>query len=154
MFTIKMAKANFFDPKAFADPIRRAKARILSRFGATVRSIAKKMIKPASDWDDHAPPGAPPKSHTGKRKYKDFIFFFHDKANDTVIIGGALLPRKDRTIVPGVLEYGGETEQTYFEHGVKKTRVVMQEPRPHMRKAYDIAVKKLLPDLIKNSIVP
>lgn len=152
-----MAKNNFFDPKKFDDPIKRAKAKILSKFGASVRAIARSKIKIMPEGV-HSSPGSPPYSHEPEKhwhiKYRDTIFFFHDRANDNVIIGAVLLTTKHNTPVPKALEFGGDVVMTYIENGQKKTRVVNQPARPHMRRAFEIAVQKMLPALIEYSIVP
>ena len=147
--TFEMSKTMFFDPKKFDKPVKNGIRKILSGFGAYTRSIAKNSIKTGADGQ-HSEPGATPIGHTGKTRYKDFIFYFFDPNTEEVIVGAVILPRKDRTIVPGALERGGETE-IYLRGG--KTKTVTMEARPHMLPAYEKAVEKLLPKLIENSIV-
>jgi hypothetical protein len=150
--TFKMAKSMFFDEKAILGPAEKAKRKMLNEFGAYVRTTAKNSIKPAGD-NQHAPPGKPPYSHKKRTRYKDWIYYFYDKFADDVIIGGILLPRKDRTKVPGVLERGGQVEYRKREKNRMRRDVRTQQPRPHMQPAFDIAVSRKLPGLIKNSIV-
>lgn len=149
---LDMAKGMFFDVNAFLNPVDKAKQKILIQFGAYCKAIAKNSIKTGAK-DQHSAPGEIPVGHDGKVRYKDFIHFFHDKENDTVVIGAVLLPRKDRTIVPGVLERGGQVEHTKFQGKARSTVVTMHQPRPHMQRAFDKTVAKNLDKLIENSIV-
>src|SRR3990167_2315809 len=142
--TFEMSKTMFFDPKKFDKPVKNGIRRILSQFGGYVRTVAKNSIKTGSD-DHHSSPGQAPVGHPGKTRYKDFIFYFFDGQAEDAIIGAVILPRKDRTKVPGVLEQGGETE-IYLRGG--KTKTVSMEARPHMLPAYEKAVEKMLPKLI------
>lgn len=144
------ASKMMFDTGAFRNAVRRAKRKILSKWGAYVRTVAKNSIKTGGD-DQHSQPGSTPIGHNGKTRYKDFIFYFFDAGSDEVIVGAVLLPRKDRTKVPGALECGGETEITL--RGRRGTKTVTMAARPHMKPAYDKANEKLLPELIANSIV-
>lgn len=152
--TLKMAKENFFDPKAILSAAEKGKRKILVGFGATCRKIAKNSIKTGPD-DKHSAPGQAPIGHNGKTRYKDFIFFFHDKDTDEVITGAVLLPRKDKTIVPGALEKGGLVDHRKFSGSGGNYQVVttLQAARPHMKPAFDKTVEKFLPGLIENSIV-
>lgn len=154
MFTMEFAASKFFDPKAFDRPIAKAKKKILSQFGAYVRKVAQNSIKTGAATQ-HSPPGVPPTGHSGSTRYKDFIFYFYDAAGDSVVIGGAALPRRDSAKVPQALERGGQTTGTRQLSGGKRVKeTIMLQARPHMVKAYEIAVKKFLPQLIENSIVP
>ena len=151
-FTMEMAKTNFFDPKAFVAPVDKAKRKILNEFGAYCRTVAKSSIK-TKPAGQHAPAGQAPFGHEGKTRYKDFIFYFYDAAKDEVVIGAVLLPRKDRTRVPGALEHGGEVEITRRVNGVLTKETILQDARPHMQPAFDKTVEKKLGKLIENSIV-
>lgn len=160
--TMSLAKGMFFDPNKILNPARRAKAKCLQEFGRYVRATAKRMIR-VTPKNDVSKPGQVPHGHDGKVKYKDFIWYFHDKANDEVVIGAVLLPRKDSTRMPGVLEYGGTAVHNTKEFRTRSGKVVakvtsstqaMHAPRPHMRRAFDIAIKVMLPKLLANSIKP
>lgn len=146
--TMNMAKANFFDPKAFEGPVDKATQKILNKFGSYCRKVAKNSIKTHAK-SEHSSPGSIPFGHDGKTRYKDFIFYFFDKKAKEVVIGAVLLPRKDGTIVPGVLEHGGQVEKVVSGKNV----IVNQEARPHMVEAFNKTIEKNLDELIKNSIV-
>lgn len=152
MFTLDMAKKNFFDPAAFKDPIAKAKNKILGGFGAHCRAIAKNSIKTKPKGVSSAPGGLP-FGHDGKTRYKDFIFFFHDKARDEVVIGAVLLPRKNPAPMPGVLEKGGKIEVKLGFNGRDGVGTERQQARPHMKPAFDKTVKAHLKELISHSIV-
>lgn len=145
MFTMQMAVENFFDVKAFDDPVKNGVKKILNGMGAYTRTVARNSIKTGGPGE-HSPAGRPPTGHDGARRYKDFIFYFFGRESEEMICGAVLLPRADRTLVPGVLEEGGQVNDgnggTFF-----------QEPRPHMLPAFEKAKEKFLPKLIENSIV-
>jgi len=149
-FTIDQAKGLFFDPKKILDPAEKATQQMLSKFGGYVKRTAKNSIKTSEEFSK---PGQPPKSRGGKVRYKDFVFYVYDRALKEVVIGAVLLPRKTSTKVPQVLEYGGTKEANEFKGRVHKKIATSQTERPHMRPAFDKAVKRLLPELIANSIV-
>lgn len=149
MFTMKAVKMSF-DKNAFKVPVNRAKQKILREFGAYVRTVAKNMIKTGAK-DHHSKPGMPPIGHDGPTRYKDFIFYVVE--GDGVIVGSALLPRKDQNKMPGDLEKGGQVMVTKRVNGVLTKVPVMMAGRPHMKKAFDIAIKAKLPKLIEHSIV-
>lgn len=133
-----------FNAKPIMDASARAKRKTLNGFGAYVRSTSRNSIKTRQDRNEHAPPGGPPYGHSGKTRYKDWIFYVVE--GDNVVIGAVLLPRRDSVKMPGVVEQGG---QTITPSG----RRVAQAARPHMRPAFEKAKKQLLPRLIANSIV-
>lgn len=169
--TLDMAKTLFFDPKKIEDPAKRAWQRRLAKTGSLVRQIAKNSMPVASGPDDHSQPGHPPKVHNApnraarkaaglklKKRFKDFVFFYNDRAKDEVVIGGILLPRADRTIVPGVLEYSGEVEHRAIDKYVNGVKVKgpavtkVQEARPHMNPAMEKFKEEYLDDMIKDCI--
>lgn len=153
MPTLDFVVTRFFDPSSFDDPLARAKMKLLNDFGRYVRKTAMNSIK-TKPHDEHAPAGEIPFGHDRKSKkqyrYKDFIFYFYDKNSDGVIIGAIILPRKDRTKVPGVLEYGGDVE---IINKKGQSVVFSQAARPHMQKAFEKAVENFLPELISASII-
>lgn len=153
MITLDMAKMAF-NPKVFDAPVDKAKRKILSEFGAYVRTIAKNSIK-TMPKEVHAKPGQAPYGHDGSTRYKDWIFFFVDHAASEVVIGAVALPRKDQTLIPNVLENGGQTQIPKRSSGGKVIgyTTVMQQSRPHMSQAFEKAKKEKLPKLIEGSIV-
>lgn len=127
----------------------------LSGVGAATRAIGKNSIK-TQPKGKRSKSGGPPYGHDGRTRYKDWIFYFVDKQSKEMVAGAILLPRKDQTKVPGVLEKGGKsTVLRNREFWWKSSRVeISQQSRPHMAPAMDKAVKKYLPKLLENSIKP
>ena len=157
--TLKDVKLTF-KPKAITDPAERATKKLLSSFGGYCRAVMRSSIKRARGPHHHAPPGSPPLYHDGGSiNYKDTIFFVVDSKAKNVVIGGVLLSgtKADGKPVPGILEHGGaemgvEPERSKRKgeiHGVKRHA----EPHPHAEPAFEKAVKKKLPDLIKGGIM-
>ncbi len=105
--TVVTVKNLFFDRYAVMSSVDKASRKRLSRFGAFVRRDAKGSIRRAGKKGASAKPGSPPKSHTGL--LRDHIYFIFDKDQNSVVIGPALLTRKQRYSVPTpeLLEVGG-----------------------------------------------
>lgn len=101
-FKVNAAKSQFFG-KAVTAGVDRATVRVLSRFGAFIRTAARGLIRSSRK---SSRPGAPPKSHTGI--LKRFLFFVFDSARRSVVIG----PAKTNQVgtQPEALESGGETQ--------------------------------------------
>lgn len=135
----------------------RATGKTLDKFGGYVKKTSKNSIKTKPEGVV-SQPGHPPFGHRSRgktRNYKDWIFSFTDKTRKEVVIGAIRLPRKDNAIVPGALEYGGPSMgRKHRRWGLSKVIPIQVAERPHMRPAYTIAVNKLLPELLRNSIVP
>lgn len=146
LFNLRAAKEGFFDRKPVIDATDRATRKVLSRFGAYVRSSARQSIRKRKRASH---PGNPPSSHTGL--LKRFIFFVYDKVSRNVVIGPTLLNRqstfggRETNTVPEVLEYGGRTI------GRNRKRDVYIDARPYMGPAFAKEQPKL-PDLWANSI--
>lgn len=155
ILTMKMAKADFFVLDAFRKPVGNAKTKILSKFGAYCMRDARKSIKDGGKpliGRQHSKHPNPPLDHG---KYRGSIVFVHDKVLDEVVIGAVLFPNKsNNTLVPQVLEYGGYVEGIVNIGTRRAYKTWFQQSRPHMRPAFNRTIKKLLPDLIANSIVP
>lgn len=75
-------KTLFFDKKKVLDAADRATSRVLSRFGAFVRTRARSSIRKRKRISD---PGSPPSSHVGT--LRDSIYFAYDPARRSVVIG-------------------------------------------------------------------
>ena len=118
----------FFDTKAVRGKVDAGTRRVLSKFGAFVRRIARSSIrkrkKPSS-------PGVPPSSHIGL--LKKFIFFGYEPAKRSVVIGPVRLSQKGRGEAPHLLEYGGATK---VERRGKSKRAKVR-PRPFMGPAFE-----------------
>ena len=102
-FTVKQSKQNFFDRKAVTDAIGKAKAGVLAKQGAYVRTIARRSMKKKKG---PSKPGTPPNVHEGQ--IKDFLYFAFDAETDTVVVGPAKLGNGS---APDVLEHGGKIKE-------------------------------------------
>ena len=139
-------KKLFFDEKKVLDATDRARQRVLSRFGAYVRTAARSSIRKRRRTSE---PGQPPSSHTGL--LKRFIFFGYDRNWRSVVIGPTRLNQATGD-APPALEYGGPSQ--VIGGGQRKRKVVRRitiRARPFMQPAFDKEQKKL-PALWANSI--
>ncbi len=165
------AKAAFFDADRIKVAMDRTTRRLLSRFGAYVRTRARTSIRSRKGTSK---PGQPPRSHTGL--LKNFIFFAYDADRHDVVIGpvkthqvfGDAFGRPVTGTVPEVLEYGGAiTIFEVFKWGKwrradlrsrrrlaglpRRKRTARVAARPFMHPAFDIEMAKLPPNW-KNSL--
>jgi hypothetical protein len=122
----------FFDRKAVANGIDKATRKVLSRFGAFVRTGARSSIRTRKAVSR---PGSPPSSHTGLLKRG--ILFGYDAASRSVVIGPMALRRASQA--PALLEYGGRTRGRRRKELVAMT----YQPRPYMGPAYEKEAPKL-----------
>ena len=102
MIDVKFKKMFFDSPKVIS-AVDKTTRRVLSRFGAYVRTVAKRSIRKRKKA---APPGQPPSSHTGL--LKKFIWFGYEPDSKSVVIGPARLSGKNYGEAPSLLEYGKE----------------------------------------------
>lgn len=102
-FSLKAAKGQFFDRKKVMNAIAPAERRVLSQFGAFVRTAAKSSIKKRKKA---SPPGTPPSSHTGDLKRG--IFFAFDPRKRSVVVGPTRFDGRPGD-APSTLEFGGFT---------------------------------------------
>ena len=126
-------KQLFFDRDKIISAVDTATRKVLSRFGAFVRTAAKSSIRRRKAA---SAPGSPPSSHTGL--LKKFIFFGYDPDRKSVVIGPERLNAKN-TDAPHTLEYGG---MTTIENRTAK-RQVRIVPRPYMGPAFEKEKPKL-----------
>lgn len=158
--TVRAAKRNFFDREKVTRAVDRATHRVLSRFGAFVRTRARTSIRYRKK---SSRPGAPPHGHRtmmrmkkdrkGQQKpqmvspLREFIFFAYDESRKSVVIGPALLNARGGAQVLKSLEYGGPS--VIFDG--KKRKRVMIKARPFMRPARDAEMSKLR-QMLANSV--
>lgn len=95
-------KILFFDTKEVQTKVSEATRKVLSKFGAFVRTAARQSIKTKTT---PSPAGQPPHSHTGQLKRG--ILFGYDQARQSVVVGPVKLAGKGHA--PELLEKGGET---------------------------------------------
>lgn len=139
---LNKAKSMFFDRRPIISAKDRATRRVLSRFGAYVRTRARSSIRKRKRA---SAPGQPPSSHTGLLKK---IYFGYDPGPQSVVIGPIKLNAKSSGVAPELLEEGGTTRKDY---GKDKGKMIRIQPRPFMGPAFE-AEKPQLPKLWQNSI--
>lgn len=122
--SVDKAKGLFFDRAKVLSALDRAEARFMSRFGAFVRSDARRSMRKSKSGKP-SKPGRPPKAHSGE--LKRFLFFVYDRRNHDVVIGPIRLPRT-RYAVPGIQEFGGVVTR-------KDGSTAVYPERPYMRPA-------------------
>jgi hypothetical protein len=140
MITLKAAKGNFFDRASVTNAVDAASRRVLSWFGAFVRTRAKRSIRRRKRV---SAPGQPPASHVGL--LKNLIFFSWDQQARSVVIGPTLINRS--TGAPETLEYGGST----VIQSRRRSQHVTIKTRPYMRPAFE-AEKPGLPAMWRDSV--
>lgn len=139
-------KSLFFDRKAVTSAVDRGTRRVLSKFGAFVRTAARSLIRPRKTISS---PGEPPSSHNGKLR-KGILFSF-EPAKKTVVIGAARFASGPGD-APEALEHGGTStlvRSARRRGATRKTQVVRK--RPFMQPAFD-KEKAEHPQLWKDAI--
>jgi hypothetical protein len=128
-------KQLFFDRPAVQNAMDRATNQALSRFGAYVRSDAKRSLRKAGPRTPPSTPPAPPRSRSGLLKAS--ILFAYEREKRTVVIGPVKLPRMiyDDNLI--MLEYGGKRRMKHYSHGNRRSSIATYKARPFMRPAYD-----------------
>ena len=144
-------KSLFFDKAGVVNKVDKATRKVLSKFGAFVRTTAKSSIRKRKK---PSAPGSPPSSHVGL--LKKFIFFSYEPQSRNVVIGPVLLSSKKSSgsnTVPGVLEYGGKTQRAVWDDSEKqrKQKNVTIRKRPFMHPAFDKELSKL-PAMWRDSV--
>lgn len=140
--SIGKAQSQFFDRKSVLSRVDKAKARLLSRFGAYVRQRARSSIRKRRKI---SAPGQPPSSHEGS--LRKFLYFAYEPGRDSVVIGPALLRSADGR-APALLEYGGATTV----RGSGTGRRLRYRPRPFMRPAFAAEIRGKLADQLKRMV--
>ena len=140
-----VAKQMFFD----RDKVRRktdaGTRRVLSKFGAFVRTAARHSIRTRKRT---SAPGEPPSSHTGL--LKRFIFFGYDRGRRSVVIGPMRLNQKVGD-APAALEYGGTSTAVEGLRRQRRKRRIRIAARPYMGPAFE-QEKPKLPAMWRGSI--
>jgi hypothetical protein len=128
-----VTKQMFFDRKAVTSAVDRGTRRVLSKFGAYVRTTARHSIRKRKAVSE---PGRPPSSHVGL--LKKLLFFGYDVGRKSVVIGPT--PLHGTAEAPPLLEYGGKARRRG-----RKGRQVMAtyRARPFMGPAFEQEKPKL-----------
>ena len=132
MIDLKL-KAMFFDSPAVLKAVDRATRKVLSRFGAYVRTAARSSIRKRKAVSQ---PGQPPSSHVGT--LKKLIFFGYEPQQKSVVIGPT--PFRGAAEAPPLLEYGGRGRH---KNRRGRSRTVTYRPRPFMGPAFEKERPKL-----------
>jgi len=140
-----VTKQMFFDRKAVTGAVDRATRKVLSRFGAFVRTGARHSIRKRKRA---SAPGEPPSSHTGL--LRNFIFFGYDRDRRSVVIGPQRLNQKIGD-APQALEYGGPSTVVEGLRGRRRKRRINIAARPFMGPAFE-REKPKLPAMWANSV--
>ena len=134
--TLKQFKEGFFTPELIESAADKATVRNLSKFGAFVRTTARRSVRKRKGI---SVAGKPPHSHTGD--LRSGILFAYD-ANARSVVAGPFKFNRPSNL--GALEYGGVTTNA-------KGNDVDIAARPFMTPAFE-AEKAKLPDIWANSI--
>ena len=136
-----VTKQMFFDRKSVTSRVDKAARKVLSKFGAFVRTGAKHSIRKRKTVSE---PGSPPSSHVGL--LRKLIYFGYDPGRKSVVIGPT--PLHGTAEAPPLLEYGGKARRRG-----RKGRLVTAtyKARPFMGPAFE-REKPKLPAMWANSV--
>lgn len=141
LVTVKDAKGNFFDRQRIIGAVDAATRKVLSRFGAFVRTRARTSIRKRKGT---SPPAGPPYSHVGT--LRKLIFFGYDAGAKSVVIGPTL--SNSPTGAPENLEYGGSSDIPQRKGPPVRAAI---QPRPYMGPAIKAELPSL-PPLWRDSV--
>ena len=141
-----VCKKMFFDRKAVTRRVDRATRRVLSKFGAFVRTTARSSIRRRKKVSE---PGKPPSSHVGL--LKRFIYFGYDPQRETVVIGPMPLHGRGYGNALEALEYGGTFTRYAGTRRRRRRYRAKYKARPFMGPAFE-QVKPKLPQMWRDSV--
>lgn len=137
----KFNVSTFFDKLAVTSRVDKGRVKVLSKFGAFVRTKARSLIRKRKKT---SAAGQPPTSRTGK--LKRFIFFSYDTTAESVVIGPELFAsaRKSKDgepvsgTVPEVLEYHGPIfiREVQFPDGTWHRATMQNEKKRRLQERY------------------
>jgi len=127
--------ALFFDQKTVRSATDRATRKVLSKFGAFVRTAARSSIRRRKNVSE---PGQPPSSHVGT--LRRLIFFGFDPTKRSVVVGPT--PFGNKAEAPELLEYGGRARRKSRRGRIQ---AATYRPRPFMGPAFERERPKLIP---------
>jgi hypothetical protein len=136
-----VTKAMFFDTKAVTIAVDRATRKVLSKFGAFVRTTARHSIRKRKAVSQ---PGSPPSSHVGL--LRKLIYFGYDHGRKSVVIGPT--PLHGTAEAPPLLEYGGRAR---VKNRKGRNVLATYRARPFMGPAFE-AEKPKLPAMWSGSV--
>jgi len=127
----------FFDRPKVVRAVDRGARKVLSKFGAFVRTAARHSIRKRKAVSQ---PGSPPSSHVGL--LRKLIYFGYDPSRRSVVIGPTPLNQKVGD-APAALEHGGTSTVVEGLRGRRRKRKVRIASRPYMRPAFEHEKPKL-----------
>lgn len=136
--TIRAFSKQFFDKPAVLRAVNKAQRKVLSRFGAFVRTRAKTSIRKRKGT---SPAGSPPFSHEGS--LRKFILFAYDAETKAVVIGPARLSKLGQA--PEALEQGGFSQGYVGTEGNRRLKRTRIQARPYMGPAFQAELRQLPP---------
>ena len=136
-----VTKSMFFDTAKVKKAVSSGTRKVLSKFGAFVRTAARHSIRKRKAVSE---PGQPPSSHVGL--LRKLIYFGYDPSRKSVVIGPT--PLHGTAEAPPLLEYGGRARRRG-----RKGRNVMASyrARPFMGPAFE-REKPKLPAMWRDSV--
>ena len=140
-----VVKSMFFDSAAVKSSVDRADRKVLSKFGAFVRTASRHSIRKRRRASR---PGEPPSSHAGL--LRRFIWFGYDRERHSVVIGPMKLNQKVGN-APEALEYGGVSVVVEGLRRRRRKRKVKIRARPYMGPAFE-QEKPKLPQMWRDSV--
>ena len=128
-----VTKSMFFDTAKVKKAVSTGTRKVLSKFGAFVRTAARHSIRKRKAVSE---PGQPPSSHVGL--LRKLIYFGYDPSRKSVVIGPT--PLHGTAEAPPLLEYGGRARR----RGRKGHNVMASyRARPFMGPAFEREKPKL-----------
>lgn len=141
MFTLEAARRSFFDREAVAKKMDAATGRVLSKFGAFVRTRSRTSVRKRRGTSE---PGSPPFSHKGDLRRG--ILFGYDAGRQSVVVGPVLLGSQSGA--PRNLERGGNA----VVRGRAGARRAFVRPRPFMAPALEAERRLQMPQMLRDML--
>lgn len=124
---------SFFDAKAVLNPQQRKRRKMMSRFGAFVRTRSRSLLnKSGGKKNKVSAAGEPPRKHVGL--LRKGVFFAFDRVKDSVVIGPIVLASAGGSSALSALEEGGIVTIDGFKD--QKSKRVRIASRPFMGPAF------------------
>lgn len=136
MNPIVKVQRQFFNHTKVIRHLDRKTARVLGRFGGTVRKTAQFLMRTKNR---SARPGKPPYAHK-KKLLKRLYFYSYDRQSKSVVVGPVLFKPHASKMIPRLMEKGGIGYRRLRDGGI-----LPQKYKPHPYTAP--AVAKTLPKM-------
>jgi hypothetical protein len=103
--TSLQVKDLFFNKPQVIVALNKTNRKVLSNFGALVRKIAQRSMRPGGKKNLVSKPGEPPRTHKGLLKKR--LYYSYSPATQSVVVGPTSLYGVGK--IPPLMEYGGTT---------------------------------------------